>query len=126
MRLTTVVAVLAVILTPALANGQTTSAIKTGERTTGSTKQCYYQAAGREYTETVASYQVCPATLQVRSPIPPPPPTPAPSSPSGGTAFKTGERQTGSTKECSYEFAGKSYAKTVESYQLCPLSIRVP
>jgi len=41
------------------------------------------------------------------------------------TAFKTGEQTTGTTKQCYYEFAGSRYTRTVESYQLCPLSIQV-
>ncbi len=42
------------------------------------------------------------------------------------TAFKTGENRTGTTKQCFYSFGGKRYTKTVESYELCPLSIQVP
>jgi hypothetical protein len=101
---------------------QTVTAFKTGERSTGQTKQCYYNAAGREYTKTVESYQICPVSLSVPSPIP----SPSPSTGSGTTAFKTGERATGTTKECYYSFAGKEYTKTLESYQVCPTSIRVP
>ncbi len=41
------------------------------------------------------------------------------------TAYKTGERVTGLTKQCYYTFGAKEYTKTVESHQLCPLSIRV-
>ena len=101
------------------------TALKTSERTTGSTKQCYYNGAGKEYTKTVESYQLCPMSITVGTPLPTPSPSSAPSS-VGSTAFKTGENQTGATKECFYEFAGKRYTKTVEGYQLCPLSIRVP
>ena len=101
---------------------QEVTAFKTGERLTGQTKQCYYNAVGREYTKTVESYQICPVTLSVPSPIP----SPSPSAGSGTTAFKTGERTTGTTRECYYSFAGKEYTKTLESYQLCPTSIRIP
>jgi hypothetical protein len=41
------------------------------------------------------------------------------------TAFKTGERVTGQTKQCYYKFAGSEYTKTIKSYELCPLSIKV-
>jgi hypothetical protein len=121
---------------------QTATAFKTGERTTGQTRQCYYDFAGKEYTKTVESYQLCPLSIQVRTtPVPPsPPPVPpadslplVPRQPQARpaqaptvTAFKTGEQTTGQTKQCYYSFAGKRYTKTVESYQLCPLSIKVP
>ena len=41
------------------------------------------------------------------------------------TAFKTGERITGTTKQCYYSFGGSQYTRTVRSYELCPLSIQV-
>lgn len=41
------------------------------------------------------------------------------------TAFKSGERVTGQTKQCYYKYAGSTYTRTVKSYQLCPLSIKV-
>lgn len=41
------------------------------------------------------------------------------------TAFKSGEQQTGQTKQCFYNFAGNTYTITVKSYELCPLSINV-
>lgn len=40
-------------------------------------------------------------------------------------AYKTGERTTGQTKQCYYEFAGNQYTITVKAHQLCPLSIDV-
>ena len=43
----------------------------------------------------------------------------------GATAFKTGERVTGMTKQCYYSFAGSQYTKTVKAHELCPLSIKV-
>ena len=95
------------------------TAYKTGEQVTGSTKQCYYSFAGRDYTRTVQSYQLCPRSIQV-------PYTAPRRQPTVRTAFKTGERVTGSTKQCFYEFAGSRYTRTVRSYELCPLSIRVP
>jgi hypothetical protein len=98
-------------------------AFKTGEQTTGTTKQCYYEFAGSRYTRTVESYQLCPLSIQVRSATPTPSPSPTPSR--GVVAFKTGEQTTGTTKQCYYEFAGSRYTRTVESYQLCPLSIQV-
>lgn len=47
------------------------------------------------------------------------------SSAHAGTAFKTGEKVTGSTKQCYYEYLGSEYTRTVKSYELCPLSISV-
>ena len=41
------------------------------------------------------------------------------------TAFKTGERVTGNTKQCYYAFGGNQYTHTIRSYELCPLSIEV-
>ncbi len=42
------------------------------------------------------------------------------------TAFKTGEEQTGLTKQCYYAFGSTRYTRTVSSVTLCPLSITVP
>ena len=44
---------------------QTITADKTGERTTGQTKQCYYDGLGSEYTRTVASIALCPLSITV-------------------------------------------------------------
>jgi hypothetical protein len=41
------------------------------------------------------------------------------------TAFKTGEMQTGMTKQCFYDGLGNQYTRTVSSISLCPLSIQV-
>ncbi len=41
------------------------------------------------------------------------------------TAFKTGEKQTGMTKQCFYRFAASEYTRTVKNIELCPLSIQV-
>lgn len=41
------------------------------------------------------------------------------------TAFKTGEVENGNTKDCFYEWAGRSYVYTVASYGICPLSVTV-
>ena len=97
---------------------QTATAFQTGERVTGSTKQCYYSFVGRRYTRTVQSDQLCPGSIQV--------PYTAPASvPTQRTAFKTGERVTGSTKQCFYTFAGEEYTRTVRWYRLCPRNIPV-
>lgn len=42
-----------------------------------------------------------------------------------GTAFLTGEKTTGMTKQCFYNYLGSEYTRTVRSHELCPLSIRV-
>ena len=44
----------------------TVTAFLQGEQTTGTTKQCYYEALGSRYTETVSSVALCPLTIQVR------------------------------------------------------------
>jgi hypothetical protein len=103
---------------------QTTTAFKTGEKTTGMTKQCYYDALGSEHTRTVTSVALCPLSIQVR--LAPSTPTPAPTpQPRTITAFKTGEKTTGMTKQCYYDGLGSEYTRTVSSVELCPLSIRV-
>ncbi len=117
-----------VLLLPQQIEAQSATAYKTGERRTGTTKQCFYSHVGREYTKTVENYQLCPLTIEVRSDNPSSPsrspaPTPAPRY---ITAFKSGEERTGQTKQCFYSGLGKRYTRTVESYQLCPLSIKVP
>ena len=43
----------------------TTTALKTGEQTTGMTKQCFYSAAGRPVTRTISAAQLCPMSIQV-------------------------------------------------------------
>ena len=101
---------------PALLAAQT--AIKTGERVTGTTKQCYYSYAGAEYVKTIQLGEVCPMTIRVPTRSPPPSPTTV-------TARKTGERTTGTTKQCFYSYAGSQYTKTMRSYEVCPISIRV-
>jgi len=45
---------------------QTITAFKTGERTTGQTKQCYYEALGSKYTRTIQAVQLCPLTIRVK------------------------------------------------------------
>lgn len=42
-----------------------------------------------------------------------------------GTAFLTGEKRTGMTKICYYDYMGSEYTKTVRSHELCPLTIQV-
>ena len=106
---------------------QSATAFKTGENRTGSTKQCFYSFAGKQYTKTVEGYELCPLSIDVPMSPPTQPNAPTrPAAPSTATAFKTGENKTGSTKQCFYSFAGKAYTKTIESYELCPLSIEVP
>ena len=48
-------------------SAQTVTAYKTGERTTGMTKQCYYEHLGNEYTRTVRASQLCPLSIRVRT-----------------------------------------------------------
>ena len=44
----------------------TVMAFKTGERTTGMTKQCFYEALGSAYTRTMSSTALCPLSIQVK------------------------------------------------------------
>lgn len=41
------------------------------------------------------------------------------------TAFYVGERQTGLTKQCFYDYAGNGYTITIKSYAICPMTIEV-
>ncbi len=108
------------------AQNQTVTAFKTGERTTGMTKQCFYDALGNAYTRTIGSIDLCPLTIQVRLTRPTPKPTPPPQpTPRTVTAFKTGERTTGMTKQCFYDALGSAYTRTIGSIDLCPLTIQV-
>jgi hypothetical protein len=125
MRHALAVALTAMLVVAAELPAQTITAYKTGERTTGQTKQCYYDGLGSEYTRTVSSIALCPLSIQVTTRNPAPTPTPAPAPRSTMTAYKTGEEITGSTKQCFYDGLGNRYTKTVQSYQLCPLSITV-
>ena len=109
-------------------SAQTLTAFSTGERTTGMTKQCLYNALGNEYTYTISSTQLCPLNIQVRAPSyapPVSPPTPESPDPRTVMAFKTGENTTGMTKQCSYNALGSEYTYTIRSTELCPLSLRV-
>jgi len=117
-----VLAVLAFGSTPALP-AQTVTAFKTGEQTTGMTKQCFYDALGNEYTRTIGSVELCALSIQVQlSPTPARAPEPETRT---VTAFKTGEQATGMTKQCFYDALGNQYTRTIGSVELCPLSIRV-
>jgi hypothetical protein len=40
-------------------------------------------------------------------------------------AIKSGEQKTERTKQCYYKYAGSTYTRTVESFELCPISIDV-
>jgi hypothetical protein len=107
-------------VTAETAQAQTVTAFKTGEKTTGMTKQCFYEALGSGYTRTISRVAICPLSIRVRTQPPRPPPEPATI-----TAFKTGEKTTGMTKQCFYEALGSGYTRTISSVAICPLSIRV-
>ena len=44
---------------------RTLTAFKTGEQTTGLTKQCFYNALGNGYTYTIGAVAICPLNIQV-------------------------------------------------------------
>lgn len=110
------------------AAAQSITAYKTGEQTTGTTKQCFYDALGNPYTVTISSIKLCPLSIRVGTSSPESPrlpSLPAIPAPSSFTAYKTGEQETGSTKQCYYDGLGNPYTRTVKSIELCPLSIQV-
>lgn len=123
------VVTLLALTTPRLVAAQSTTAFKSGEETTGMTKQCFYDALGSAYTKTVSSIDLCPLTIQVRSNpysgSPSASSAPRPERTSSTTGFKTGEVTTGMTKQCFYDALGSSYTKTMSSIDLCPLTIQV-
>lgn len=126
-QISALLAVSSVFLLPDSAVAQTVTAFKTGERTTGMTKQCFYEGLGNAYTRTVSSVALCPLSIKVQAA----PKRNQRADPSYSlesrtiTAFKTGERTTGMTKQCFYEGLGSAYTKTISSVALCPLSIKV-
>ena len=105
-------------------HAQTVTAYKTGEAVTGMSKQCYYNALGSQYTQTVGAASLCPLSVQVRTaPAQDPAANQAPPQHRGGTAFKTGENTTGMTKQCFYNYLGSQITRTLSATALCPLSI---
>lgn len=116
----------ATFLVAPAAQSQTVTAFKTGEATTGMSKQCYYNALGNQYTRTISSVALCPLSVQVGSvPAQDTPADQARMRTTGGTAFKTGENTTGMTKQCFYNYLGSQITRTVSAVTLCPLSINV-
>ena len=103
------------------AAAQTTTAFKTGESTTGTNKQCYYESLGNQHTQTIVAIGLCPLSVPVR-----PATTPTPAlQPMMITAYKTGEWTAGLTKQCFYNGLGNENTRTIKSSGLCPLSIWV-
>jgi hypothetical protein len=43
-----------------------TTGFKTGELTTGMTKQCFYDALGSTYTQTMSSIDLCPLSIKIK------------------------------------------------------------
>lgn len=115
------VAIVAALLVSGSAHAE--SCMKSGEETRGMGKTCYYRCTFGETTENVGAAQMCPMTSQA--------------SPSGGgsrnsgsgfgsglTCHKTGERETGMTKQCIYDCAGSTKVETIGSARLCPLTTK--
>ena len=134
MKTSALAALLFLALTTRL-SAQTVTAFKTGEQTTGMTKQCFYDALGSGYTRTVQAITLCPLSIQVPTPgaasrpsVPQatvPPTQQASPRRSTITAFKTGEQTTGMTKQCFYNGLGNTYVRTVSAVTLCALNIQV-
>jgi len=110
-------------VTPAAAQ----TAFYTGERVTGLTKLCYYDAMGSPYSITVRSTQLCPMSIQARVPPRAERPSSTPRSYESGTttALYRGEETSGLTKICYYDTPFGAYTHTVSSVALCPLTLRV-
>ena len=115
MRLAARIAAVLCVAVPSLVAGQ--SAYQTGEVRRGATTDCFYAYAGKEYTRTVESYQLCPLRIDVTPRRETPPP--------GISALYTGQRVTGLTRQCFYVYAGRTYTRTVERAQLCPLRLPI-
>jgi|GEM_PF-1871431 hypothetical protein len=115
---------IALVCTATAADAQSVTAFKTGEQTTGMTKQCFYSALGSDYTRTVGAVTLCPLSIQVTTPTTQSK-APQPARTATITAFKTGERTTGMTKQCFYNGLGSEYTRTLGAVELCPLSIQV-
>jgi hypothetical protein len=135
LRLYGSLATLVLIAVAAPAGAQTVTAFKTGEQTTGMTKQCFYSALGNRHTRTVSSVALCPLSIQVpmnaaarAAPAVRPAPVARPTTPAPATTtgFKTGEQTTGMTKQCFYNALGNTHVLTVSSVALCPLNVQVP
>lgn len=100
------------------------TAFYSGEEQGILSKVCYYNYLGSTYTLNTSAVALCP--LQIRVPdVPPISTIPPIESPGLGTAFLSGERTTGMTKVCFYDYLGDTYTKTVSAVSLCPLSVRV-
>ena len=125
MRTALTASVAALVLAAVPLPAQTLTAYKTGERTTGMTKQCFYDGLGSEYTRTASSIARCPLSIQVTTRNPASSPSAAPAPRSTLTAYSSGEETTGTTKQCFYDGLGSRYTKTVQAYQICPLRITV-
>ena len=119
LRKTIVALVLLTVGATHTAAAQTTTAFKTGERTTGTAKQCYYESLGNQHTQTIVAVGLCPLSIPVSSTTTQ---TPAPQ-PTMITEYKTGERTAGSIKQCFYNGLSSENTRTVNSVGLCPLSI---
>ncbi len=106
-------------------NAQAATGFLSGEETSGMTKTCYYDVLGSTVAKTISSVSLCPLSIQYSNPPATNQPAPAPPKSAYITAFHTGERTSGMTKICYYEFGGSQYTKTISSVALCPLSIQV-
>ena len=106
-------------------NAQAATGFLIGEETSGMTKTCYYNVLGSTVAKTFSSVSLCPLSIQFNTPPAISQPAPAPPKSAYITAFKTGERKSGMTKICYYEFGSSQYTKTISSVALCPLSIQV-
>jgi len=121
--------VIMVIASTTAVTAQTQTALKVGERVTGRTKQCVYQALGNEYFRTVDLGQVCPPRISVfvapiQTDTAPNPVFTAPVQ-TVATALKTGETTTGETKQCFYAALGQTFTRQMVSTAACPDSITV-
>jgi hypothetical protein len=121
--------VFVVLALPPAATAQTQTALKVGERVSGQTKQCVYQALGNEYTQTIRVGEICPPRITVYLTTTETNPTSIPELTvpveTTATAFKTGEMTTGASKQCYYAALGQAFTREIGSTEACPDSITV-
>ncbi len=121
------IAVLAIMATgiligsvPSTANAAT--GFLKGERDEGLSKICFYDVLGETHTLNVSSVSLCP--LSYNFDITPDVPAQRQYESGGKTGFLSGEREQGLSKICYYDVLGETYALTISSVMLCPLTHR--
>lgn len=101
---------------------------KSGERTSGMNKVCYYDCTGSEATKNVSMAELCPMTMQSSNTFGRQEDRPNSGARIGGggsmACFKTDEEVSGMNKLCEYDCGGSRKVLTISSTALCPISAR--